>query len=471
MLRKTSFLIVFIQILTFSCLFAQKKDSVVFGIQDFYSQIIQFHPIIKQANLLSELGKQEIRLARGNFDPKIESSFLNKQFKNKEYYNQWNSQLKIPVWFGTDLKFGFERNTGEFLDPSLAVPAEGLAYANLTVPLGQGMLIDQRRAMLREAQATNGMLEAEKIKNINKMLLQAAKDYWNWYHEYFSFLITQKGYDLAKFRFESSIEQVKQGDLAGIDSVEAKIMFQQREIERRQAKIDLINASFILSNHLWNKDQAPLDLDSTLIPVEKIGLEKVISLPDLLDFAKTNHPEIQKLQFKKQQIEIKRRLGVEMLKPVINLNYSLLSATPLFKTPYFESNYLSNNYKFSLDFSFPLFLRKERAKLQQAKIYDLENTFETQNRAREIENEIKAHYNELQNLERQIALQEEQIRNYQILVNGEQQKFMNGESTIFYVNIRESKMLEAEQKLVSLRYKYAKTQAELLWAAGKNGLE
>ena len=45
-------------------------------LENFYQLVTRYHPVVKQTNLLSDVARQEIRLARGNFDPKIESEFL-----------------------------------------------------------------------------------------------------------------------------------------------------------------------------------------------------------------------------------------------------------------------------------------------------------------------------------------------------------------------------------------------------------
>ena len=51
-------------------------DSVrPFTLENFYLLITKNHPVAKQAGLLNEFARQEIRLARGNFDPKIEIQY------------------------------------------------------------------------------------------------------------------------------------------------------------------------------------------------------------------------------------------------------------------------------------------------------------------------------------------------------------------------------------------------------------
>jgi len=446
-------------------IFAQ-TDTVFLEPQSFLEQVALHHPVIKQAALLSETARQEIRLARGAFDPKIASQLNQKEFKAKEYYNKWYSDLKVPLWYG-DLKLSYEKNSGEYLSTESTVPSDGLWALGLSLPIGQGLFIDQRRATLRQAQIFADIAEAEKVKAVNKLLLQALKDYWEWYRAFYQYQINKKGFTLAQFRFQAVVQDVLQGDLAGIDSVEAKITLQQREIDLKNSAVEFQNARLILSNHLWSANNEALELDSAMFPSPNYQGEAIVNLDELLQFAIENHPELQKIRFKGLQLNIKRKLDREMFKPVINLNYNLLTE-PTGVSKVWEQQYWQDNYKFGFEFAFPLFLRKERAKYQLSGIKIQENDLMEVDLRRTIGNQLQSIYNNLVNLEELISLQENMIQNYKRLVDGEQDKFLNGESTIFYVNVREGKMLEAEQKLNELRFKYAKEKATLFWAAGKN---
>ena len=444
------------------------NDTTVFGIRDFYRQLVIGHPIVKQANLLSEMGRQEIRLARGFFDPKLAANHEFKDFKNQNYFNTWNAEVKIPTIFGPDFKIGFEQNSGVYLNPKESTPNSGLLYAGIVMPIAQGLLFDERRAILKQAQYMSRMLEAERIKAINKIVLQATKDYWQWYAAHKQLQIARKGVNLARIRYEAVKARIIQGDLAAIDSVEAKITLQEREILFNNSTVFWNNARLILSNHLWDADSQPLELSQNTVPTDNIHeLGQTDQLETLLQYARENHPELLKLDFKIKQLEIGRRFAIEMLKPVINLNYNFLGQSPFFD----EANsgaFFRNNYKYGIEFFFPLFLRKERAKLAQTNIKIKQGRFELSQLNREILNDISAIYNDLQNLRNQLRLQEQMVNNYQTLLNGEQIKFLNGESSLFLVNSREAKLLEGEQKLVDFQFKYAKAFAELLWAAGRN---
>ena len=49
-------------------------------------------------------------------------------------------------------------------------------------------------------------------------------------------------------------------------------------------------------------------------------------------------------------------------------------------------------------------------------------------------------------------------------------KFENGESSLFLVNSRESKLIEARSKLLKLEVNYEKEKAFLMWSAGTTNL-
>jgi hypothetical protein len=67
-----------------------------------------------------------------------------------EYYSILNSSFKIP-WYGIEIKAGFDQNEGYYLNPENTVPNAGLTSLGISVPLGQGLFINQRMADLRKA--------------------------------------------------------------------------------------------------------------------------------------------------------------------------------------------------------------------------------------------------------------------------------------------------------------------------------
>ncbi|MBL0358459.1 MAG: TolC family protein [Chitinophagaceae bacterium] len=115
----------------------------------------------------------------------------------------------------------------------------------------------------------------------------------------------------------------------------------------------------------------------------------------------------------------------------------------------------------------PLRLSEGRGGYKQAKLKIQETSIELSLQQLAIENKIKTCYNELLGLQQQVKIYEAAYKNYQTLFRGEDTRFRAGESSLFLLNSRENKQLEAMQKLVELKTKYAKTRQAVLWAAGQ----
>ncbi|MCU0445304.1 MAG: TolC family protein [Microscillaceae bacterium] len=441
----------------------------ILSLREFYGQIMEFHPFVRQAKLLNEVARQEVRIAWGGFDPKLTADYQQKQFAGTEYYSLWSSKFKLPTWIG-DVHAGYDRVVGTYINPENFIrPTDAIGQTNLgiTIPLGRGFVIDERRNALRQAQIYRDIADAEKVKIINKVLLSAAKDYWEWYFAYRQYLWVSQGVELARLRFEGTKQRVRMGELAAMDSVQAKITYQNRLVSLRQADVELTNARIILSNYMWGGNDTPLEIREETVP-ESFGVDKRFvdegTLRSMFEFAREQHPEIRKIVGKLKQLDVEQRFQVNNLLPTLDVNYNILrNIQGTDETTRFM---LNNNYKWGFNFEFPLLLRKERGKLQQVRLKQVQNNFELMQTRREIQNAIQTSYNELKNLEQQIQLQQEMVKNYQILVDGEIKKFGAGESNLFLINTFETALIDSQVKLESQKAKYEKARAMLTWASG-----
>ncbi|MGV3586250.1 MAG: TolC family protein [Adhaeribacter sp.] len=449
---------------------AQNPDSVqVLTLQEFHQLVLQNHPVASQAALLTEQARQELRMARGTLDPVISSKIYRKEYNGKEYYHLWNNTLEIPTWFGLDLKAGYDQSRGQYLNPENNTPAGGLSFAGVSVPIGQGLFIDQRRATIKQAVLLQDIAEAERVKLINKLLLQATKDYWDWLLYYREMQLYREALELADFRLKAVRIRVREGDLAAIDTVEALTEVQNRQVLVQQAQLAYNNARLMVATHLWAENAVPLELQERTVPAltgSELTTLPQDSMQQLLELAKTNHPDLRKINLKGQQLQVEQRLATEKLKPKLNVEYNVLQKDFYLRPDAFERQYLGANYKLGMSFNVPLFLREERGKLQLTKAKQQANNLELQQTTREIENSLLAAFNDWEALVAQIRLQEQMVENANKLRNGEVIRFQNGESSLFLVNSREAKLLESQQKLFSLQTKYAKAKTLLYWSAG-----
>lgn len=450
-------------------------SSVVVSLDQFYGEILRYHPIVKQIRLLSETARQEVRLARGAFDPKVEVKWNAKEFNDKEYYNKSTAYLQLPSWFPVDPKIGVDQNSGAFIDPENTVPQSDnyrQVFTGVSLPLGRGLFTDDRRAALQQAKLFTRLTEAEQTKLINKILLEAAKEYWQWYYAFNNYQFLRRSVGLAQEIYRRVKLDAELGEASGIDTVQAHITLQQRLVERQEWFLELQNAEIRVSNYLWDGEERPVALTSKAMPVMSIDAEDLLSvesMQQLADQAREHHPELRKLSIKLQQLDVERKLAREYLKPRMDLSYNFLNQ-PLRPSGEWQAFSLGTNYKIGVDFSFPLFLRKERAKLGQTQIKIRSTELERSQTEREILNQIQQVHNQLVNTRALLGYQSEVVKNYERILEAEMLNLNNGESDVFKINVQQEKLIVSQSKLLKLKSEYQKLRATLYWAAGVSNL-
>jgi len=456
-------------------LFIFPDTVTAFSLENMYASMLEFHPLVKQTRLLGDAAQQEVRLARGAFDPKLETSVNLKEYQDKEYYSKWISSFTVPLWFPIDPKIGFEQNTGAFLNPENVVPTidkNRLLFTGISLPLGRGLITDDRRAAMQQAKLFTQMAEAEQIKLINKILLEAAKDYWQWYFSFYNYRLLQKNTAIAEEIFMRVKLNSSLGEASGMDTIQAQITLQQRLVEKQEAYLEFLNTGLTLSNYLWDTEGNPLQLSGNVAPIQVQSdgqLLAIETLETLTIQARENHPELTKLSVKLNQLEVDRRLAAEYLKPKLDLSYSFINQ-PLHPNGEFNSLTFLNDYKFGLDFAMPILIRKERAKLAQTKIKIRGTEYERTQTEREIINQINITYNQLVNTNNILEQQTAVALNYERLLTGELLNLENGESDLFKINVQQEKLIQSQSKLLKLKAEYEKMKATLYWAAGVRNL-
>ena len=306
-------------------LFSQNGESTVFSLDSFLNVVKNNHPLAIQANLQVEKGAASLQTARGAFDPKLQADIAQKYYKGVEYYDLGESKLKIPTWFGIELEGGYERNQGEFINPQNDMPSAGLWFAGITLPIGEGLFIDERRAELRKAQSIVAQSEAEKDLLLNELLFNAGVAYWDWFMSYNNLRIYGEAFDLAQYRFNAVKQSTLLGDAPSIDTLEAGIQLQNRTLNLEEAKLNFKNATAFLSVYLWKDGVIPLEIKNNVIPdsMENI-IRNVPQIKGEIDSLLNIHPELRIGYAKIQQLAIEERWSKEQLKPTINLKYQPL---------------------------------------------------------------------------------------------------------------------------------------------------
>nr|WP_309755345.1 TolC family protein [Flavobacterium sp.] len=438
---------------------AQNSSSKEFTYTEFLGYVKKYHPLVKSANLEINKAQANLMMARGGFDPKIEVDFSKKQFKDTEYYSILNSSFKIPTWYGIEIKAGFDNNEGVYLNPENTVPNQGLTSLGVTVPLGQGLFINQRMADVRKAKMQMQLSQAERKLQAIAVLYDASIAYFNWKKNYSEVALYQEYNSNAQIRFKGIQSLITQGDKPAIDSVEAGIIVKNRTLSLEDSMLKLAKAKLELANFLWLDNNIPLELSDDLVPeiLLEFTIQETLRTNDLLntDFTIANHPKINALQSKIDMLNVDKKLKANMLLPKIDIGYSYLAE------PSYIDNYKFQDYKIGLDFYFPLFLRKERGSLKLAKYKVQESEFILDLEKVQLTNKINAQKIEITSLLKQKELIKGLTQDNRTMLTSEERLFSFGESSLFLINTRENNLVSAQLAGIALENRFYISNSEL----------
>ncbi len=428
----------------------------------------RFHPVAKQANINIEKAKADVTIARGLFDPVATSNVSDKTFDGTAYYNSRETGLVIPTWYGIEISAGIENLQGNRTDPQETLGRT--SFAGISVPLAKNLLMDKRRAVLKQSKIFREMSEVEQQSILNDLLLDALQTYWRWVQQYQVMEVVRNAVAVNEKRLELVRIAFRQGDRPAIDTTEALAQLQSFRYALNEAELNFRNAGLDLSVFLWKENNEPYNLPVAVIPDNEwkqitIPAQTVPLPEELLPLARKNHPDLRQYNYQLDALAIERKLKFQELLPTVNFRYNQLGrGYDIVKTA--TNPILENNYQYGISIGIPLRLSQGRGEYRKAKLQIQETELSRNQKTVEVENKVKALHNELKTLQQQVMLQQEQYRNYLALQRGEETKFFNGESSLFLVNSRENKTLEAMQKLAELETKYFATLKKLQWAAG-----
>ena len=439
--------------------FGQSNVNEELSYNEFLGFVKKYHPMVKRANLELSKAQADLMVARGGFDPKIEVDFSQKKFKDKEYYSLLNSSFKIPTWYGIELKAGFENNDGYYLSPENTLPNQGLTSVGISVPLGQGLFINQRMADLQKAKLQVELSQSERKLQAILVLYDASLAYFNWSKNYNEVKLYENYSENARIRYQAIQRLIKEGDKPAIDSIESGINLKTRLLSLEDAQLKLSKAKLELANFLWLENNIPLELSDSLIPEQKLleTISETLKTNDLLnsDFSLLKHPKINALTNKIDILTVDKKWKANQLLPKIDLGYSYLSQ------PNYFDQYQFQDHKIGLNFYFPLFLRKERGSLKLAKFKVQETQFLLETEKLQLKNKIKAQKMELESILKQNKMINELVNSNEMLLKSEERLFSFGESSLFLINTRENNLISVLLSKITLENRYYTSNSEL----------
>jgi len=427
-----------------------QNETTEFSFNEFLGFVKKYHPLVKQANLKLNEAQANLMQARGAFDPKIEVDFSEKQFKDGEYYSILNSSFKIPTWYGIELKAGFDNAEGIYVNPENTLPNSGLTSLGISIPLGQGLFINQRMADIRKAKIVRNLNVAERNLQAVEVIYEASVSYVNWKRSFDEVKLYENYLENALLRYNGISKLIIEGDKPAIDSVEAGIAVKTRRLNLEEAKLKFTKAKLELSNYLWLENNIPLELNDSLLPEDLLlkSIKETLQINELGTIDLDNHPKIQVLDAKISMLKVDRKLKANALLPKLDLSYNYLSE------PSYFDNYRFEDYKIGLNFVFPIFLRKERGSLKLADLKIQDSEFGLQFERKNLENKLKAQQQEIISLEKQQDFNDKLVKDFTTLLNAEDRLFEMGESSLFIINSRENSLVSSQLNEIALENRY-----------------
>lgn len=429
---------------------------VPISLSDLYQRVLAEHPLARAIGLHPAVVQAQAQATRGVWDPTISGSLTEKNFKDQLYFTLFSADLKVPIWNALDFKAIYENTGGFSLNPEDVTPASGLVGAGLSVPLGQGLLIDYRRAAIQKAKLYARMAPYERQLMLADLILEVAGDYWGWFSAYYKVQVYEQQLTVAVARLAFLREALEQGEATRADTLEAYVELRLRQQLLLQSQADLFKKALLVQRHLWGETfmepvrfQEAYRPDSLLPYVPRERWETLIA----------RHPKLQIYDFKRRVIEVERRWAAERLRPRLQAEYLFLRDPELWQKGW--ENPFRTNFKFGLTFAMPLYLRDARGSLMSARLALRQVLLEQEFEARSLYNKALGQLGMVDSLWRQVELQRSLVEGLFELVELENIRLRAGESDLFIVNRREREAFSALLNLYDIYARYGMALAEL----------
>ena len=432
-----------------SC-FAQRVDTAAVNEASFLKQVYQFAPSVLNSGLQVDIQNQDWLAAKAVFEPKLGGTYAAKNYGDKLYYSKLDAGVKVKTPLGVKVTGGYTQNEGVFLNPEGTVPLQGIAYAGIEIPLGAGLFTDEDRTYIKQQRIENNAAGLVNQLEINDHLLSSGVAYWHWYESIMLLELSQEAIEQARNRWQYVVLQNKIGEAADIDTLEAFINYQNRQAFLLESTVKWEKYRNYILNFLWQPE-----LQQKMV-APLVDIDYKAQFPDSFQQRQITqtHPYIQLLVMDSMINQTNLMLAKEYYKPQVDLAFKLQEDGGSIGN--FNYNPTQNNYV-GLNVYMPIFLRKQRAKSEQAVIKNEVIGNKKKEALVKLENAQRTYYQNTINLKQSLDLLEVTNDNYKRMLDAEQAKFNAGESSLFIVNNRELKWIESREKYIKTYSDYRKS--------------
>lgn len=406
--------------------------------------VIENFQLIEAAEMKLKSQEAIVLSNEGNFDHKL--NFKSRNKIEDKYDNQYfESTLERNTGVkGINLVLGHRQGTGNFApyDGKYETSAAGEIFAGFSIPLLRNFKTDEYRTNLQVANIEKKQAEEQLKLKQNIYIHKALSLYYKWLLEKRKLEIRRSILKLAEDRNEMISKRFKSGDVEKIKLTDNQRSINKRKSEILKAEIVISNLEALLPVYAPGIDLANLNIENAAFDL------KALPLPDLPKTISDDIPQLSILDLEKQKLTLLEELYRQQKLPGLGLN--VLGAKELSSTYPYDPERL----EVAVKFDFPLENRKAKGKTvaQEYKVKSL--SLERDYTKREIDRTYDYNFNAIQLCINRWGIISEEVKNATALATAEKNKWEQGASDLYIVNLREEDVADASINKWSVLYEY-----------------
>ncbi len=415
-------------------------EAAALKLEQVQTRILQELPLVLEAQEKWRAAQGDARSQEGNFDYKLKAKTQN-QIETK-YDNQiWEARLErqTPYW-GSQLFAGHRAGTGLFAtyDGKYETSSVGEMFAGVEVPLLRNRVMDEFRLEARRAQLLQELSRIEYHQKSLELVMKGSEVYWKWVLSGLKLRIFEELKKTAEERQGFLEKKVRAGDTGEIRLVDNRRTLNKRNADVVKGEREFEQATLALELYLGRRPdrselpaQIELSTDHTEAPREadrqQLPFFQVIDMERAILGVEKDFARSQRLPELKLALEGSRDVG---------------------RMPTLSGR---DQIRVGAMLEIPIENRKALGKIDsvEAKTTALERR--TRWLMSEWETRVEQNAVALTTTRKQLKLQDAELADTARMARAEIIRWNQGDSDVFFVNIREQDEAEARMRLIEMQ--------------------
>lgn len=441
--------------------FSLSSYSSTLSEEDVLGTTKKFYPKVLETIQNVEAAKEEVYKSLGVFDAKLKSKL---DMRTRGFYDgkSVDTVIEKPLpYFGSRVYGGYKVSDGDY--PEYEEKADTLDNGETRFGVGLSLLrnrdIDQGRMELMMSRLRQ--LNSELSLNLTKLQVQnkARKIYWKWVAKGNIYFVYKELLQIALNRQKALRERVKRGDLARIYETENDLYLVNRRSKLVEAEIELIDSALELSLYYRDQNGDPVVPEYSQIP-KKFPRGRPITrgqLNELKEVIPSIDPRIARIENKKEIYNLEEKIGENDLLPMVDINFEVSRDRGIG-----SETLRGTENRGMINIEIPIERKKAKGQIRKARF--MKNALEYRKKLYidQLIRDLVSVFNQVNLSIENVVNTEKEINLSKALVRAEREKFTNGASDFFVLNLREQALANAKISNIKALFEYKKARADFI---------